>query len=125
MLSVGNVGKKSSLTSTLDSGVQLSLVLSAGAGDSSGKDLAALADELSQLSGVLIVDIIDLVSAEDTNLFSLAEIISARCACGILSIHYIIHSFLKFDRPPKGRSSVLISSNFGALAAGVEKDGVL
>ena len=85
---VGNVGKKSSLASALDSGVELALVLSAGAGDAAGKDLAALADELSQLAGFLVVDIIDLICAEYANFFSLAESVSALNARGFLFIHY-------------------------------------
>ena len=39
----------------------------AGSGNSSGQDLAALADKLSQLSGILVVNKIYLVSAENTN----------------------------------------------------------
>ena len=80
-------GKKSCVTSALDSGLELSLVLSAGAGNTAGKDLSALADELSQLAGFLIIDVIDLVCAEYANLFSLAESVSALSARGFLFIH--------------------------------------
>ena len=85
---VGNVGEKCSLASTLDSGVELTLMLSTSAGNAAGKNLSALADELSQLAGFLIIDVIDLVCAEYANLFSLAKSISALSARGFLLIHY-------------------------------------
>lgn len=85
---VGNVGKKCGLASALDSSVELALMLSTSAGDAAGKNLSALADELSQLAGFLIVDIIDLICAEYANLFSLAESVSALNARGFLFIHY-------------------------------------
>jgi hypothetical protein len=70
---VANVGQKSSLTSTLDSSVELTLVNSASAGHSSGQDLAALADELAELSGILVIDISNLIGAENANLLSSAN----------------------------------------------------
>ena len=79
-------GKKSCVTSALDSGLKLSLVLSAGAGNTAGKDLAALADELAELVGILVVDEVDLVCAEDADLLSLAAHEGAgRTSVGILS----------------------------------------
>jgi hypothetical protein len=42
----------------------------AGSGDSSGKNLAALADELAELCAVLIIDKCNLVCTENANLFS-------------------------------------------------------
>jgi hypothetical protein len=70
---VANVGQKSNLASTLDSGVELTLVNSASAGHSSGQDLAALADELAELSGILVIDISNLIGAENANLLSSAN----------------------------------------------------
>ena len=67
---VGDVWKKSNNTRALDSGGELSLVLCAGAGDSSGKDLRAFGDALSQSDGVLVVDVFDVVSAEHANFLS-------------------------------------------------------
>ena len=84
---VGNVGEKCSLTSTLDSGVELALMLSTGSGNAAGKNLSALTDELSQLAGFLVIDVIDFVCAEYANLFSLAESVSALSARGFLFIH--------------------------------------
>ena len=75
---------------TLDSCVELSLVLCACAGNSSGKDLTALAYELSQLC-VLVVDIINLVCAENANFLSLSVGTESAC-CVLCSIH--------FDFPP-------------------------
>jgi hypothetical protein len=60
---------------------------SAGAGNSSGKNLAALADELSQLSGILVVDISDLLLTENANLFSSAVRAHIGAAGVLSSIH--------------------------------------
>jgi hypothetical protein len=85
---VADEGQKSCLTSTLDSDVNLSLVLSTSAGDAAGQDLASLADELGQLLGVLVINVSDLVCAENANLLSLVAIEGARGTSGILgSIH--------------------------------------
>ena len=70
---VGHVGKKSHLTSSLDSYGELSLVKSAGAGNTSGEDLSSLGDELSELSYILVIDLAYFILAEDTNLLSLAR----------------------------------------------------
>ena len=67
---VRNVGKKCHLASSLDSYGELSLVKSAVAGNTSGEDLCSLRDELSELSGILVVDIVHFILAEDANLLS-------------------------------------------------------
>ena len=69
-LLVRNVGKKCHLASSLDSYGELSLVKSAVAGNTSGEDLCSLRDELSELSGILVVDIVHFILAEDANLLS-------------------------------------------------------
>ena len=43
-------------------------MLGAGAGHAAGQDLAALAGELLQLRGVLVIDVLDLIYAKSTNL---------------------------------------------------------
>jgi len=86
--SIADEGQKSSLTSALDGDVDLSLVLCASAGDAAGQDLASLADELGQLLGVLVVNVSDLVCAENANLLSLVAI---EGACGTSSILGSIH----------------------------------
>jgi hypothetical protein len=48
-------------------------MLGAGSGNSSGKDLSALTDELSELCGILVVNEVYLVSTENANLFSSAH----------------------------------------------------
>ena len=48
-------------------------MLCAGAGNSSGKNLSALADELAKLCGILIVDELNLVCTENANLLSSAH----------------------------------------------------
>ena len=67
---VRDVGEKSNDAGTLDSGGELSLVLSAGTGDSSGKDLSTFGDALLESYSVLVIDVIDAVSAEHADLFS-------------------------------------------------------
>ena len=69
MESVAYVGQKSNLTCALDRSVQLVLMLCAGAGYTAGQDLCALGDELSQLRNVLVIDAVNLVNAEYTDLF--------------------------------------------------------
>ena len=87
---VGDVRQKSNLTSSLDSGVELSLVYCAGTGNSSGKNFAALADELAELVGILVINVGNLVCAEDADLFSLAAYEgTGRTSSGILS-HFLI-----------------------------------
>ena len=88
VLSVGHVGQQSNLTSALDSGVQLALVLSAGTGDTAGQNLAALADELAELSSVLVIDEINLVRTEDADLLSLA----VHGTCGTHGVLGSIHN---------------------------------
>ena len=83
---VGHVGKKSHLSSSLDSGGELSLVKSAGAGYASGEDLSSLGDELSELSYVLVIDAVNLVLAEDANLLS--SVHRTEGALSIVSIHF-------------------------------------
>jgi len=67
---VGHVGKKSHLSSSLDSGGELSLVKSAGAGYASGEDLCSLGNKLSELSNILVINASYLILAEDANLLS-------------------------------------------------------
>jgi hypothetical protein len=90
--SVGEVGKQSHLTRTLDSGGQLTLMLCAGAGNAAGKDLSTLGDELAKLSCVLVIDHFDLIGTELANLLLSAH--GAERMLGIVSIHF--KSFLSF-----------------------------
>ena len=69
-LLVGNVGKKCHLASSLDSCGKLSLVKSAGAGNTSGEYFCALGNELSELCYVFVIDIVYLILTEDANLLS-------------------------------------------------------
>ena len=66
------VGQKSDVTGAFDRRLELSLMLRAGSADAAGKNLAVLADELAELSDVLVVDIGDLVLAENANFSSAA-----------------------------------------------------
>lgn len=90
--SVADVGKKGYLTGALDGGLELSLMLRAVSGDTAGKDLSGFADILAELSGILVVDIADLVLTENANFSSAAVGIHRTCCTGSalgfgLSIH--------------------------------------
>ena len=67
---VGYVRKKCHLACSLNCSGKLSLVKSAGAGNTSGEDLCSLGNELSEFSYVLVINAVYLVLAEDTNLLS-------------------------------------------------------
>ncbi len=69
-LLVGNVGEKCHLACSLNSYGELSLVKSASAGNTSGEDLCSLGNELSELSNILVIDLVYLILAEDANLLS-------------------------------------------------------
>ena len=86
-LLVGNIGKKCHLTCSLDSGGELSLVKSAGAGYTSGEDLCSLGNELSELSNVLVINSLNLVLAEDANLLS-SVVLTEGGALRIVSLHF-------------------------------------
>ena len=84
---VGYVGKKCHLACSLDSYGELSLVKSAGAGNTSGENLRTLGDELSELCDILVIDAVNLVLAEDANLLSSVHRTEGR-ALSIVSIHF-------------------------------------
>ena len=90
------VGEKCHLSCSLDSYVELSLVKSASAGYTSGEDLSSLGDELSELSYVLVIDTVNLILAEDTNLLS--SVHGAEVGTGrIVSFHFDSQTFLTHD----------------------------
>ena len=84
---VGYVGKKCHLSSSLDSNIKLSLVKSASSGYTSGEDLSSLGNELSELSYVLVINIVNLVLAEDTYFLSSMSRTEGRTR-GIVSLHF-------------------------------------
>ena len=59
---------------------------SASTGYTSGEDLSSLRDELSELSYVLIIDIVNLVLAEDANFLSSMGRTEGRTR-GFVSLH--------------------------------------
>ncbi len=71
---VANVCEKRNGTGALYCNGYLTLVLSASSGNSAGQNLGTLAYALSQSGYILIVDMIDLISAEDANLLVLAAV---------------------------------------------------
>ena len=83
---VGNVGEKCHLASSLNCYGELSLVKSAVAGNTSGEDLCSLGNELSELCNVLVINIRNLILAEDANLLS--SVVLTECGTlSIVSIH--------------------------------------
>jgi len=87
VLSVGNVRKESHLTSALDSGRQRTLMLCAGTGHTTGKDLCALGDELAKLCNILVVDGLSLLCTEKANLLTL--VVRTEGTLSIVSIHFL------------------------------------
>ena len=85
-LLVGYVGEKCHLASSLDSSSKLSLVKSTSAGNTSGEDLSALGDKLSELRDILVIDLVYFVLAEDANLLSSVHR-AERGTLSIVSIH--------------------------------------
>ena len=83
-LLVRNVGKKCHLTSSLDSYCELSLVESTVAGYTSGENLCSLRGELSKLSDILVIDLGNLILAEDANLLSSVTLTE----CGTLIVFH-------------------------------------
>ena len=59
---------------------------SAGAGNTSGEDLSSLRNKLSELSGILVIDVRYLVLTEDANLLSSVHRTESGTLC-IVSIH--------------------------------------
>ena len=79
------VGKKSKMTSTLDSGCQLSLMLCANACYTARKDFTSLGSVAAELTGILVVDVLGFFYAERTDLLATfshaAAFFSIVCHC--------------------------------------------
>ncbi len=111
------------MTSALNSGLKLTLMLCASAGNTAGKDLAALADELAKAGCILVIDVADVLLAEDANLSATAvSVCGTSCAgcallCG-LSIHnyYSLKFLINYQ---KGRSSSSLMMSKLSAAPGV------
>ena len=86
LILVGYVGKKCHLASSLNSYGELSLVKSAGAGNTSGENLSSLGNKLSEFSGILVIDVRYLILTEDANLLSSVHRTESGTLC-IVSIH--------------------------------------
>ena len=69
--SVSHIGQQGDLTGALDGDGQLTLMHGTGAGGTTGQDLAALGNVTAQFCGILIIDLLNLVHAEGTNLSAL------------------------------------------------------
>lgn len=70
--SIADVRHKSHMTSALDSNGQLALMESASAGDAAGNDFGTLADVFTQAGQILVINVVDAISAEAANLFAAA-----------------------------------------------------
>ena len=86
------------MASSLDSDGQLTLMHGTGAGDSSGKDLGALADALFKSRNSLVVNVLDLVSAETANLsvssVALTEGLLLRLGSSLLIVIHLTYLLL-------------------------------
>ena len=71
---------------SLDGDGQLTLVHSAGTGNTSGKDLCSFRNKLSELCNILVINIANLVLTEDANLLSSVHGTESGTLC-IVSIH--------------------------------------
>ena len=80
---------------SLDGDGQLTLVHSAGAADSSGKNLSALAGALFETGNVLVVNVLDLVGTETADLsmslIALTEGLLLGLLGGSLSLLIVFH----------------------------------
>ena len=59
------------MSCTLNCGGKLSLMLSAGAGNASGKNLGSFGKVSSQLKSILVIDMLNFICTEGANLLSL------------------------------------------------------
>ena len=87
------VRQKCNLSCALDRSVDLALMLCACTGNSSGKDLTSLRDEFAKTLYVLVVNVLDLLRAENTNFLSLAVGTEATCVIRC-SIHFLFLLFV-------------------------------
>ena len=104
---VADVCEKRNGSCALNCNGDLTLVLCASSGYSSGEDLGALAYALSESCYILIVDVLDLVGAEKADLLALASLhLGASCGslgsiCGLIDggyNYFVIHRFLSFRK---------------------------
>ena len=79
------------MTGTLDRSGQLTLVAGAGTGHAARNDLSTLGQVAAQTLGVFIIDHLDLIGTESTNLFSSTHR-SSSCAFSIALI--VSHGFM-------------------------------
>lgn len=78
---------------------KLTLVKSAGAVDSSGKNLCTLADALAESCYILVIDVLDLSGAESTDLLTASVALtkglllglSSRCGSSIVFLIHLIN----------------------------------
>lgn len=116
LISVGNIGKQSNLTSALDSGRKFTLMLCTSSGNSSGKDLSTLGNELSELCGILIVNVSYLVGTEYANLFSFAvDSDRALYYFSLGVIHLMKTSCYNFVYPTVSERQVVVTLDFFKL----------
>ena len=80
-LLVADIRDERHVACSLNSDSKLTLMISAGSGDSSGKDLGALAYALGKSFDVLVINVLDLVCTELANLSALASVHYGTCRC--------------------------------------------
>ena len=72
------VGQKCDVSCAFDGGGELALMVSAGTGDTTGKDLRTVRSELPETGGVLVIDLFDFVDAERANLAASTAAVSTK-----------------------------------------------
>lgn len=75
------------MSCALDSGGQLTLMLSAGAGNTTGNNLSAVGKVSSQTWNVLVVDVMNLIYTESANLFSALSAARSVVALSLFKSH--------------------------------------
>ena len=65
------------MAGTLDRDGQLTLMLRAGTGHAARQDLRTFAQEAAESGNVFIIDVVDLIGAEDTNLSAFTRTLRA------------------------------------------------
>ncbi len=85
--SIADIRKKSHMASLLYRNGKLTLMKSAGSVDSSGKNLSAFAYAVLKSCDILIVNMVDLCSTENANLFTSLVALTKGLLLRIILIH--------------------------------------
>ena len=85
--SVCGVGKNSNISCSLDSGGELSLMISAGTGYTAGKDLRSFGSEAAKLCSILVIYGLNLINTKSANLLAALFVGAAIALIGFIVCH--------------------------------------